>query len=191
MKIERNLKIVIPVERENDTIYVHSEAISREVFQQYFVVIAKAFAGMYTSGMGHIAAPRVAAMMLQKTAEDMGVWNGSDGVQNGLMNEIRRLANVIMPVAGKGWEMVPLQEAVDRKFFDLDDLSEVENAMAFFIVASAMHKKKDLRGILGGMTGLWDVRIESLNCTEYTASLRMLTAAETTGETPPVSSVAY
>lgn len=181
MKINRKLNLVIPVDRGDEgTIYVHSTPISREVFERYFLVISKTFAAIYTEGLGIAAGPRVASLLLRKVAEDMG---GTDeraraaaweDVQNGLMAEIKRLTNVVVSGHG-GWTTLPFQEAVDRKMLDPDDASEVENALAFFTVASAMHKKSELPTILTGAASLWGGQIVSSNSTEFAASLPIST----------------
>ena len=98
MRINKALNLVIPVDWEmGGQIFVHSTPISREVFEQYFLVISKTFAAIFSQGLGAVAGPRIAYLMLKKTAEDMGLWAGPAGVGAGLMNEMIRLSNVIMP----------------------------------------------------------------------------------------------
>lgn len=188
MNIDRKLNLVLPVERETGAIYVHSTPISKAVFETYFEVISKTFASIYGGGHAVQAGPRIAAMMLKKVATDMGIWGGQAGVENGLMNEIRRLSNVIA-IGDRGWETMPLDDAIARDVLGEDDLSEVENAIVFFIVASSMHKKTDLPAVLGGMGVLWDALTTSSNSTEYANSLKTSTRDEPTGETAKPSSI--
>jgi hypothetical protein len=181
MKIDRKLNLVVPVERApGETVYVHSMPLGREVFERYFLVISKAFAAIYNEGLGFVAGPRVAAMLVRRVAEDMKVWEGPEGVQAGLVAEWRRLSNVLAPTA-KGWDTIPLDQAIAQAFLDEDDASEVENAIAFFCLASAMHKRMELRAVLDGASKLWGAHVTSLNSTEYPASLPTSTAAENTG----------
>ena len=181
MRIDAKLNIVIEVETDEGTIFVHSVPISRDVFERYFLVISKTFAAIISEGLSFISGPRVAAMMLKKIATDMGVWEGRDGVSNGLVAEIRRLSNVIIPTSS-GWKTVPFQDAIDKKLMNEDDIAEVEGIIAFFICASAMTRKTEIAAILDRMQ-LWGARVTSLNCTEYAASLPTLTQ----GETSPTS----
>jgi hypothetical protein len=58
-----------------------------------------------------MSGPRVAAMILKDKAIELGVWDGPEGVERGLIQEIRRLANVFVPT-DKGWETIPINEAV-------------------------------------------------------------------------------
>ena len=189
MRINSKLNLVVEVETSEGTIFVHSMPLSREVFERYFIVIGKTFSSVMSSGLSVISGPRVAAMMLKKIATEEGVWDGRDGVENGLFAEIRRLSNVIYPTTA-GWQSLPLQAAVDREVIDADDLSEVENLITFFICVSAMVRKGEIQGILEKML-LWGARTSSLNSTEYQASLQTLIATETTSPKEKTSSVPH
>jgi hypothetical protein len=92
MQIDEQLNLIVPVDRANGTtVWIHASPISREVFQKYWLVLSKAFSGMYAEGLGSIAGPRIAALMLRRVAEEMEIgrgiteWNKPDGVENGLM----------------------------------------------------------------------------------------------------------
>lgn len=183
MKIDSKLNLIVPVERENgQTIYVHSTPISREVWEQNFLVISKTFAGIYAEGLNIHTGPRIAALMLKRIAQQMDAWDGPNGIESTLVAEIRRLTNVVMP-SDSGWTTIPMQEAVNRKLFDADDLSEVDNAITFFIVASAMHKKKEAGDVIRGAARLWGAQTTSLNSTAYAASLPTSTATASSGVT--------
>jgi hypothetical protein len=182
LSLNRKLNLVIPVDiREGITAYVHSTPISREVFESYYQVIARAFNGIWQGGLGTLAGPRVAMMEIRRIATEMGLWDGPNGVNNGLVGEIRRLTNVVRP-AHKGWETVPFEDAVRSKYFDDDDVSEIENALCFFIVASAMHRRSELGPILEIVSKLWGAQTVSSNCTEYRDSLPISIETVNTGE---------
>ena len=190
VKIDRKLNLVVPVTNDNgDTFYVHSSPISRETFERYFDVIARTFTEIYSGGYGVFSAPRIAGMLLKKVAEGLGVWEGSSGVQRGLVEEIRRLSNVIVPGERGGWDTVPLYDAIKLGQINDDDASEVENVLAFFTVASVMHKKIDLPEIMRGASRLWGGQTTFLNCTEYAHSLPILTKEGNTGATETASSI--
>lgn len=167
MILNQKLNLVIPVEQSNGTTaYVHSVPISREVFERYHLVIAKTFARIFAMGLGEVAGPRVAALVMKSVAEELGQWDGPTGVEKGLIAEVRRLTNVIAPGGP-----IPMQEAVDKKFFTPDDQSEVENAIAFFTVACSMLRRAQLAVAQDGLVQLWGGLTTSLNCTEFAASL--------------------
>lgn len=180
-KIDKNLRLVIPVDVDSAVYHIHAEAISRETFERYFLVLSKTFAAIYNEGLGVTAGPRVAALMLKKVAEETGTWDGPAGVSNGLMAEIRRLCNVAVPGPNGGWETVPFQEAIDRDIFEPEDVSEVENGIVFFIVASATHRRDERKDILEGAAKLWGGHITSSSYTDFLASLKTSTPVDNSG----------
>lgn len=188
MKIDRRLNLVIPVDIENGTVYVHSTPIRQEVFDAYFMEIAKTFSAIYGEGLGMLAGPRVAANVLKKVATELNRWDGPAGVERGLMAEIRRLSNVIAP-SGNGWAPLPFDQAVKQGLLDAADVAEVENAIVFFTVVSFMHRRAEVREILEGAAQLWGAQVESSSVTEFTASLPISTPPENSGATIQPSSV--
>jgi hypothetical protein len=183
MKIDRKLNIVFTVEPDEggSEMYVHSTPISEEVFDIYYMVICEAFARIYTMASGPVGGPRIAAKVLRDVAKAQGVWEGPAGVETGLMNEIRRLTNIITPTPDRGWVTVPFQEAIDKKILTPRDVADLEGAIAFFICTSAMCPRKELASVLGMMQKLWNVQLVSSNCTEYARSLPTLTVVENSG----------
>ena len=190
MRIDRKLNFVIPVETGDGTeVYVHATPIGAEVFRRYHLVIAKTFAMIHQEGLGAIAAPRVAAEMLREVARSMDETGARlADVEQGLLAEVSRLSNVLRP-GPSGWEMVPLSEAIKDGTISPEDANEVENALAFFTVSSAMHRRAVLEPVLRGAAMLWGGRVESLSCAEFSRSLPTLTATERSGATAPTSSV--
>jgi len=191
VKINRNLNLVMEVDNGDSKIFVHSMPISRQVFDTYYLPISKAFSAIYSQGLHTAAGPRVAKNLLRDAAKDVGIWEGPEGVENGLFNEIRRLTNVLVPISGKGWETMVLDQAIKNGLIDEDQLSEIENSVTFFIVASAMHMAKEREAILTGAGNIWGWQISSLNCTEFAKSLPILTEEESSGETVQASSIPH
>lgn len=188
MRLDNKLNLITEIETEDKTtIYVHSTPISREVFEKYFLIISKTFAAIISEGLSFISGPRVAAMLLKKIAVDQGDWEGRAGVEMGLMAEIRRLSNVVMP-SETGWVTVPFQDAIDKKLLDGDDIAEVEGLICFFICASAMSRRTEVASVLERMR-LWGSQTTSLNSTAYAASLPISTETETSALTANTSSV--
>lgn len=189
MKIDKRLNLVIPIlddEGERIRAYVHSTPIKSSTFDAYYMTIAKSFSRIHGSGLGVIAGPRVADKILRDVAKEDGVWDTPDGVRSGLVNEIQRLTNVLR-VGDKGWESLPYEQAKKQEVISAEDASEVDAAIAFFTLASAMHRKQDLPALLGGAASLWGAQITSFNSSEFMSSLKASTAPENTGETPTAS----
>lgn len=181
--MNRKLNLVIPVDiKEGVTYWVHSTPISLEIFEAYHRPIALAFTRMYGGGLngtGH----RIAMMILRSAAKELGMWDGKDGVNLGLIAEINRISNVIMPAEkGGGWTVVPLEDALRKDLFTEDDVSELENAIAFFIVASAMHRKSNQRDILDAVASFWGLQSTLLNSTAFKDTLPTSTETENSGE---------
>lgn len=175
LRIDKKLNLVIPVERDDGSmVYVHSMPISREVFETYYLEISKAFAMIHSQGLGAIAGPRVAALLLKRAAQETGNWDGDSGVANGLMNEMIRLTNVVAPAAGRGWAVAPYEEAYRAGTISPDDDAEIKNAIVYFTLASSMYRRNILADVLDGAGKLWGAQSTSSNCTEYAASLLTL-----------------
>lgn len=188
MKINRALNLVIPVETENGQLYVHSTPISREIFEQYFLVISKTFASIFSQGLGAISGPRIAYLMLKQTALELGVWHGECGVHAGLVNEIIRLSNVLVS-SSKGWKSIPLHTAIQKELIDSDTIAEIEGELVFFTCVSMMNKKSQIEGIMDTVNGLWGSQITSLESMVFMSSLMTSTEVENSGEMAITSSV--
>lgn len=189
MIINKKLNLVIPIYQEGDRVlYVHSAPILRETFERYFMVLSRAFTLLYSKGLGVMAGPRVAALLIKQVAVAEGEWEGPLGVERGLIAEFHRLSNVIVPTE-RGWQPVPLDEAIKSKLIDAEDIAEVENAIGFFMLASSMHRKDQLKGTLEAAAELWSAQITSLDSTEFLSSLPTLTPPANSGEKAIPSSI--
>ncbi|MBD8128935.1 hypothetical protein IFU23_05650 [Pantoea agglomerans] len=185
MKIARNMNLIAEVETENGQCWVHSTPISKEVYRQHFFILSKVFASIFSEGLGVVAGPRVAYLLLEKIAGDMNIWEGESGVRNTLVNEIIRLSNFVYPVKGKGWDNQPLEVAIDKGIVDLD---EVIGELVFFTCVSAINKPDQAKTLMVSVAGLWNSQITSLNVTDWTASLPTLKPGGNTGGTESTSS---
>lgn len=189
IKINKKLNLVIPIETDEGlTIYVHSTPIMRETFEMYYKVISSVFTEIYSGGIGITSAPRVASLLLKDKAKELGIWEGPVGVKNGLVEEIKRLTNVIAPTEN-GWSVIPIETAISKNLINEDDAAEVDNAICYFIVASSMHKKSELRPVLDLVSKLWGGQVELLNAMDYAASLVTSTEIESIGEKVKLSSI--
>lgn len=174
MRIDERLNLVIPVDTAMSlgTIYVHSMPISREIFERYYLILAKTFSTIISEGLSLWTGPAVAMLALKDIARQRGELEGPGGVELGLIAEIHRLTNVALPRAGGGWEQIPYVDARSRGLIDEEDAGEVDNALAFFTLASSIARRgRDRESILSGMRSLWGAQTTSLSCTAFAASL--------------------
>ena len=168
MKIDKRLNLVVPVERDKITLWVHSAPISREVFDNYFLVLSKALTMACRAGGG--IAPRIAYKCIEASAKELKVWDGVEGVNNGLLQEIRRLTNVLVPTA-TGWNTLPVDIALKQNLLSEDEYYDIRDYISFFILVSCLYPKKMIMETLEEMNSLWGSQTTSLTCMEYIASL--------------------
>lgn len=188
MRLDKKLNLVIPIEDDERTIYVHSMPISKQVFEANVFIISKTLSVLYEEGLTVFAGPRVAATMMKNIAVERGIWEGDNGVENVLMNEIRRLTNVVLP-GESGWTTVPFHDAIRDGLLDTETISEVEGQIVFFTCVSHMHLKKEVPGLLKGVNEIWESQNTASNCTEWMKSLLTSTPAANTGEKVTPSSI--
>lgn len=187
MNIDKKLNLAIPLDRENgQVIYVHAMPISEQVFDQHFAIIGKTMSAIFNEGFGEVTGPRLAAKIMKKIAIDEEAWDGALGVNATLMQEIRRLTNILMP-AGSDTPMLLLEDAAKRGIVTKQELDEVENALVFFTVVSSMCRAPTRRVMLKGMAGLWDAVITSSNATEFRSSLQTSRETDNSGGTATAS----
>jgi hypothetical protein len=186
MKIDpKTLNLVVPVETDTGTIYIHSTPIRRETFKEYFLVLSKTLNMIYTEGLHSATGPRVAALMLQKVSEESGVW---ESVKNGLMNEIRRLSNAWV-LTENGWQLIPLEACLSQGYLSAEDVEEAEGFIVFFTCIYHIHRRSEVRSFLQPMESMWGVSATLLTSMEYRDSLPTSTEEETFLPTVKASSI--
>ena len=178
MRVDKKLNLVVPCEQERgEIIYFHSIPILKETFQRYSLVIAATFNKLLVNGLQSMGA-RIAAFTLQEVAEEMGKWEGTQGVKEGLLNEIDRLTNVLV-MGANGWESVPVQTAIARGGIDEDDYEEAKQKIVFFILISAMARRDVAASFMVILENDWEMLTTPLNATAYGNSLLTSTVTET------------
>jgi hypothetical protein len=179
--INKKLNLVIPVENNNGVkVWIHSTPVSRDVFESNWLLLTRTLSNLYGNGIGPALAPRTALLALKDTSKEL---DDTNTIGPNFLNEIYRLTNVLMPSSnGAGWQNMPYAVVKSQKLIDEDTLAEVENAIVFFIVASAVHLKTELLSVLQGLKSIWKAETTLLNVTEYGNSLMIPTVGESTGE---------
>ncbi|EFY9946976.1 hypothetical protein B5H70_004186 [Shigella boydii] len=185
MKIARNLNLIIPVRTEKGNGWIHATPISKEVFKEHFFILSKTFSATFSEGLGVVAGPRIAFLMLERISRDSNIWEGDKGVRNTLVNEVIRLANLVYPVEGKGYDTIPLDMALEREIIDLD---EVAGELIFFTCVSSINSPEQAKGTMDVVNGVWSTQCSLLNLTEWIASLPTLKSAASSGATANTSS---
>lgn len=185
MKINSALNLVIPLQTDNGTVNFHSRPLRRETFEKYYMVISMAFTRLIENGL-ELTGARVAAMHLKSVAQSIGQWEGAEGVQNGLFEEIARLTSVLV-LTETGWDSLPVNVAIGREYISEDDWEDAKQGIVFFILISAMTKGNVRAGFLASLCSSWEMQTTSLTDTDFAGSLPILT--ETVSLPTPTSSV--
>ncbi|WP_134796349.1 hypothetical protein [Shigella boydii] len=185
MKIARNLNLIIPVRTEKGNGWIHATPISKEVFKEHFFILSKTFSAIFSEGLGVVAGPRIAFLMLERISRDSNIWEGDKGVRNTLVNEVICLANLVYPVEGKGYDTIPLDMALEREIIDLD---EVAGELIFFTCVSSINSPEQAKGTMDVVNGVWSTQCSLLNLTEWIASLPTLKSAASSVATANTSS---
>ena len=176
---------------EKGTIFIHSASLSRSVFEQFYLELGKVFSQCFDSiNQAHLAlsAPQLAYPALKALAIKAGNWEGAGGVQFGLVNEIKRLTNVLVNTE-KGWESLPFDVAVKREYLDEDDEAEALSSLVFFTAISKV-APKDLKNSFLEMAGaLRSWELSSLDSMEYMNGLQTSIKKEPTGKKAKESSI--
>lgn len=187
--ITEALYLTLPVDRQDGkTIWIHAQAINKAAFERYWFVLSKTFAAIYGEGLGVLAGPRVASRMLKRIAIAEGEWDGPTGIEHGLLPEIRRLCNVLVP--GAGWDIVPFEDAIKKQTIDAEDADEIESVLVFFTVAWHLHRRgAERQAVMAHVLSRLAASMKSLRLSEFQRSLPTSTETASTGETDRVTSL--
>jgi len=193
--VDRELNLVIPIDRGEAKLYCYSTPIRRETFEFYYLVISKAFSKLYAERLHVFAGPKVMPMVLKDVATstardgDRNWWEGPDGVELGLVGEFRRRTTVLAPKVDGTWDQQPLEAAKNQGLISADEAAEVEAAVAFFMVNSAMHKRSVLMPILTSAAGMWGWEVTSSPFSAWRDGLPTLTPAAATSRRATPSTI--
>lgn len=192
-RIDRKLRLIIELPRgESPSLYVHSEAMDSDTFEQYFDLCGPTMNALVAGGYGYVA-PRYAALMFRKVAfaplgpepaqPDETYERARRAIQariDGFFNEIHRLTNVMALKNGK-WEMTLVSDAVALGAVSQEEYSRIDATLVFFACAAQSVPLGKVEATLGGLS-LFDSRIESSNAMEFANFLQTLTQEESSGK---------
>lgn len=172
MIINKSLSLVGEIDLNGVKAHIHSTPISTAVFEQYFEPMSMAFAKLHQRGLQGLG-PKVAYLMLKKEAERIGEW---DSIRDGLLAEVRRLTNILLPGPG-GWDPMPYQSLINQKRINDDDQGEIDGVLVFFTLSFAIMGRKQVIAISPALSA-WGLQLDSLSFTEYAALLPTLTEGD-------------
>jgi hypothetical protein len=181
--INKKLNLVIPIdEGETTKAWIHSTPLSYEVFESNYLLLIKTLSYLYANGIGPLMAIRVAKLALNDVSKQL---DDTTVASEGLINEITRITQVLMPDETGRWKATPYGLIKSRNLLSAERFREVENALVYFIVASAVHLEDEMPMAYQGLKQIWKAQTTSLNATEYGNSLPTSTPTESIGEKQP------
>jgi hypothetical protein len=179
LTINRKLNVALPpIETEKGLVYVYASPIMMPTFRDSYKILGRAYTAIQTLGFGALTGPGLAAYVLRDEAKLLG----EEAQCESLMNEIRRLAQVIR-MKDSSWDPVPLVEAVRMEVLSEEQIAEVENILVYFTCASWIRLPDEAQAI-SGLQILWHVQTLSSSLMDYLRSLPTSTQGENTGEKP-------
>lgn len=190
MIIDRKLNLIVPIERESETkLWIHATPIRKEVFEQYYLVLAKTFSAFAQNGLDFRAAPSVASLILKSIAQStdriigQSWWDGDDGVggKTGLYAEIIRLSNCLVSTEN-GWKQLPLQTALDSNLITEEERAETLNQLVFFTVVSLIAPRNDRTILIKGAAAIYQLDVTYSNFTDWSTSFQTQMRDENIGE---------
>ena len=171
-RIDRKLRLIIELPRgESPSLYVHSEAMDADTFEQYFDLCGPTMNALVAGGYGYVA-PRYAALMFRKVAlaplgpeqPDEAYARAKRAIETrvaGFFNELHRLTNVMAIKDGK-WEMTLISDAVALGAVSQEEYSRIDATLVFFACTAQSVPLDKIEATLGGLS-LFNSRTESLN----------------------------
>jgi hypothetical protein len=181
--ITDDLNIVIPV---SETCRAYHTPISEEVFEASFRVIAATHAALFSQGVEYSQSvgTRIAALTLKDEGERLAKKREEPGDfgATAVLADIRRLTNILAPTKS-GWDMFPVEAALEQNIISAENWKEAEAALIFFTCPYVIARPKQREGIAKAISGILGGLVTSLNITDYIDSLATSTKAEPTKAT--------
>lgn len=176
--LNRKLNIVLsPITTAKGKVHVHSVPVGLTTFRDNCRYLGRVWTAIQTGGYGPVTGPTLAAYLVMDEARRE---DNEAAVEKSLMNEIRRLTNVIY-AGDRGWESMPFLECVKRGVLTDEEAAETENLLVYFTCASWMKLPPPLDA-MAQLRTLWGALTISSTATDYKNSLPMPTQDESTGE---------
>jgi hypothetical protein len=182
MRINRDLKLVIPVYEEDEHLLtIYAEPLNRMAFEAHHKIMARAWTDLNAAGIGSVGLMTTALFAIKEASTSLyGEINGPQRYFS-FVTEMLRTAQAIIPKTGT-WQPVPYENAKATGIITEDDAATVESLIAFFTLGSRMvdpHWGKILRT---AMQLSYSAQYTSLTCMAYAATLTTSTRDASSGK---------
>jgi hypothetical protein len=183
VSINKKLNLVIPVEEdEKIKAWIYSVPLSYEVFEANYMLLIRTLSYLYANGIGPLMAIRVARLALKDVSKQI---DDNENASINLMNEIERTMSLLTTDEFGKWKPMPYGLAKSKHVLSEVRFREVENAIVYFIVASAVHLEDEMPMAYNGLNQIWKAQTTLLSAMEYGNSLPISTPTESIGEKVP------
>lgn len=180
MKIDDNLSLVFDV----GACKGFHTPISRAVFEANFKIISATKAVLFYGNSSAVVnvSPVIAALTLKDEGKKIADSSGEDGDggADAIIAEIKRLT-LIMVSGASGWDMLPVDAAIQSGAMDAEEWQEALSELVFFTASYALARKADRPRAANGVCAITGLDTTSLSAEEFMASLPISKKPETTG----------
>ena len=178
MEIDGDLNIVIPID---DPVRAFASPLPESVFRANYRVLARANEEIFGRGMKSalLTGPRISALAIADAGKRIAEEDGKDGDTGAraFLGEIKRLTMILAPTDA-GFDMLPVDSAIQSKAITADDWSDVESAICFFMLGSSFETKRGRADLMAFLTGALSCSLTSQSCEDFAASLTISKPAE-------------
>ncbi len=185
--INGDLKLVLPIrvdEKGDAALYAYHTPISREVYDSNFRLLGETKTAIMGDSARHaFMAKADAVLYLRDAGTALALARGvdGDGGATALLADLRRLTMILAPGA-QGWDMLPVDMAIQRGVIDADDWADAEAEVVFFTAWAAGNGRKDRPAQMVFAAQLIGGQTTSLPPMEWAASLQTSTPAAPMGQ---------
>lgn len=179
MEIDGDLNIVVPIE---DPIRAFSAPLPESVFKANYRILSRANEEIFGRGMkaALLTGPRTAAFAIAEAGKSIAEEDGKEGDTGAaaFLAEMKRLTTILTPT-DSGFDMLPVEQAVQSGKITADDWSDVLGAICFFMLGSQFETRRARAGLLQFLTKTLNCSLTSQNCGDFADSLTIPNAAPT------------
>ena len=174
MEIDGSLNIVVPIE---DPVQAFSAPLPESVFKASYRVLARANEEIFGRGMkaALLTGPRTAALAIADAGKRIAEEDGKEGDSgaSAFLAEVKRLTTILAPTDA-GFDMLPVDSAIQAGKITADDWGDVLGALCFFTLGSQFETRRARAGLLEFLTGALSYSLTPLNCEAFADSLTTL-----------------
>ena len=142
MEIDGDLNVIIPID---DPVRAFSSPLPESVFRANYRVLARANEEIFGRGMkaALLTGPRTAALAIADAGKRIAEEDGKEGDSgaSAFLAELKRLTMILAPMDA-GFDMLPVEQAIQSGKISADDWTDVESAICFFRSARSSRRRK-------------------------------------------------